>query len=61
MLEFMTSKISSFHFLQFPASGSEFSLDTLEIECHKDYGSASCEVLQEKSDNQMSRYWRLSF
>lgn len=47
--------------LQFPGSSSEFSLDTLEIECQKDYGSVLYEVLQGESDNQTSRYWRLEF
>ena len=44
---------------QFPASSSEFSLDTLEIERHKDYGSALYEVLQGESDSQVSRYGNL--
>ncbi|EXB79620.1 BEACH domain-containing protein lvsC [Morus notabilis] len=43
------------HELAFPGSSSEFSLDTLEIECQKDYGSVLYEVLQGESDNQTSR------
>ncbi|XP_062098924.1 BEACH domain-containing protein B isoform X2 [Humulus lupulus] len=51
--EMLISEID--HELPFPSSGSEFSIDTLEIECHKDYGSALYEVLQGESDSQMSR------
>ncbi|KAM6596704.1 hypothetical protein CsatA_007228 [Cannabis sativa] len=51
--EMLISEID--HELPFPSSGSEFSIDTLEIERHKDYGSALYEVLQGESDSQVSR------
>ncbi|BFG19464.1 hypothetical protein CerSpe_057380 [Prunus speciosa] len=41
--------------LPFPASSSDFSLDSLELERHKDYGSALYEVLQGEIDSQTSR------
>ncbi|KAH7524781.1 hypothetical protein FEM48_Zijuj06G0155600 [Ziziphus jujuba var. spinosa] len=41
--------------LPFPASSSEFSIDSLELERHKDYASALYELLQGESDNEISR------
>ncbi|XP_062026093.1 BEACH domain-containing protein B isoform X1 [Rosa rugosa] len=41
--------------LPFPASTTDFSLDSLELECHKDYGSALFEVLHGENDSQISR------
>ncbi|XP_050124229.1 BEACH domain-containing protein B-like isoform X1 [Malus sylvestris] len=41
--------------LPFPASNSDFSLDSLELERHKDYGSALYEVLEGEIDSQTSR------
>ncbi|XP_024170395.1 BEACH domain-containing protein B isoform X2 [Rosa chinensis] len=41
--------------LPFPASTTDFSLDSLELERHKDYGSALFEVLHGENDSQISR------
>nr|XP_028963058.1 BEACH domain-containing protein B isoform X2 [Malus domestica] len=41
--------------LPFPASSSDFSLDSLELERHKDYGSALYEVLEGEIDSRTSR------
>ncbi|KAF3447262.1 hypothetical protein FNV43_RR12442 [Rhamnella rubrinervis] len=40
--------------LPFPATSSDFSIDSLELERHKDFGSVLYEVLQGESNNQNS-------
>ncbi|XP_023910441.2 BEACH domain-containing protein B isoform X2 [Quercus suber] len=44
--------------LPFPASSADFSLDSLELDCHKDFSSALYEILQEEVDDQISRNLR---
>lgn len=43
-------------FLQFPASDSDFSVESLEIESQRDYSSVLSEILQGGSDEPIRRY-----
>lgn len=44
--------------LPFPASNADFSLDSLELDRHKDYSSALYEILHGEVDDQISRNLR---
>lgn len=47
--------------LQFPASSSDFTLFSLDLDSHKEFNIALKDILQGESSEQSSRYYNPSF